>query len=69
MDTNVLLIVTVIIMAAAAVLTIIVGQSQGKKEGDSTYFVNPGRKLGRLLSIYAVVIVIVLIIFVVIMRG
>lgn len=56
-------------MAVAVVLTIKIGTSIGNKEGNSTYSVNPGRKLGRLLSYYLIVIVAVLIVFIVIMRG
>jgi hypothetical protein len=67
--TNVLLIVTLIIMAAAVFFTIKIGGSLSSKEGNSTYSVNPGRKLGRLLSLYIVVIVAVLVIFIVMMRN
>jgi uncharacterized membrane protein len=68
MNTNVMLIVTLIIMAAAVVLTIKIGSSLGNKEENSTYSINRGRKWGRLLSIYAVVIIAVLILFLVIMN-
>lgn len=67
--TNVLLIVTLIIMVAAVIWTIKIGGSLSSKEGSSTYSVNPGRKLGRLLSYYIVVILAVLVIFILIMRG
>jgi ABC-type glycerol-3-phosphate transport system permease component len=69
MNTNVLLIVTLIIMAAAVVVTLKVGSTLSNKEGDSTYSVNRGRKWGRLLAIYLVVIFVVLIIFLIIMNG
>jgi hypothetical protein len=68
MNTNVLLIVTLIIMTAAVVITLKVGSTLGNKEGDSTYSVNSGRKWVRLLSIYAVVIITVLIIFLLMMN-
>ncbi|MCD9025541.1 hypothetical protein [Cohnella silvisoli] len=68
MNTNVLLIVTLIIMAAAVVITLKVGSTLSNKEGNSTYSANRGRKWGRLLSIYLVVIVAVLIIFIAIMN-
>ncbi|WP_239616733.1 hypothetical protein [Cohnella mopanensis] len=69
MTTNILLISTLIIMAVAVILTIKVGSSLGNKEANNTYSVNPGRKLGRLLSYYLIVIVAVLIVFIVIMRS
>jgi uncharacterized membrane protein len=69
MNTNVLLIVTLIIMAAAVVVTFKVGSTLSKKEENSTYSVNIGRKWGRLISIYLVVIVVVLIIFIIIMND
>ncbi|RED66230.1 hypothetical protein [Cohnella lupini] len=68
MSTNVLLIATVIIMAVAVVLTVKVGSSLGNKEGQSTYSVNPSKKLIRLFSIYLVVIVAVLIVFLALMK-
>ncbi len=68
MNTTVLLIVTLIIMAAAVALTVKVGSSLGNKEGNSTYSVNPGKKLIRLLTYYLVVIVAVLIVFLILMK-
>jgi hypothetical protein len=55
-------------MAVAVVLTVKVGSSLGNKEGQSTYSVNPGKKLIRLFSIYLVVIVAVLIVFLALMK-
>ncbi|MFC5472255.1 hypothetical protein ACFPPD_26580 [Cohnella suwonensis] len=68
LNTTALLIVAVIVMAGAVVWTVIVGSSLSRKEATSTYSVNPARKLGRLLAMYAVVIVAVIVIFLAIMN-
>ncbi|RKP58029.1 hypothetical protein D7Z26_00515 [Cohnella endophytica] len=68
MSTNLLLIITVIVMAAAVIWTVRVGVSLGKKETNGSYFAHSGRKLGRLLSLYVVVIIAVIIIFIAMMN-
>ncbi|BBI34227.1 hypothetical protein KCTCHS21_36260 [Cohnella abietis] len=68
MNTNVLLILTLIVMVSAVVITLKVGSTLAKKEDTSTYSLNRGRKWGRLLSLYVVVIIGVLIIFLNVMK-
>lgn len=58
-----LIALTVIVMVLAVVLTAKVSASIGTKESDSTYSVNTGRKWGRLISLYIIVILVVLVIF------
>jgi uncharacterized membrane protein len=63
-----LIVLTVIVMLTAVVLTIKVAASLGTKESNSTYSIQTGRKWGRLISLYIVVIIIVLVIFLVSMN-
>ncbi|TVX95303.1 hypothetical protein [Cohnella terricola] len=69
MNTNIMLLIILIVMVAAAVLTIRVGTSLGNKDANGSYFANTGRKLGRLLAIYGVVIIAALAIFVAVLRS
>jgi ABC-type glycerol-3-phosphate transport system permease component len=63
-----LIVLTVIVMVTAVVLTAKVASSLGTKEADTTYSIQTGRKWGRLISLYIVVIIVVLVIFLVLMN-
>jgi uncharacterized membrane protein len=63
-----LIVLTAIIMLTAVILTVKVGASLSNKESDSTYSTNMGRKWGRLIVLYIVVIAVVLVIFLVLMN-
>jgi len=69
MNTNIMLLIILIVMIVAAILTIRVGKSLGNKDANGTYFANTGRKMGRLLAMYGVVVIAALAFFVAVLRS
>lgn len=69
MNTTWMLALVVIVMLAGFVATLAIGMSRGNQEENAAYFKHTGRKLARLSYLYAFVVLLAIVYFIIALRG